>query len=499
MRTLEILIIAILVGTGCSLFISINKRSSWFHLLPAFSLFLIFVHLLFEGYRWQMLPTYFYAVLLFLLTARNLKYVLKPDARSKKHARTAGRVVYSAMNMFLVFFIALPPLLVPIFKLPKPTGPFAVGMKYDLFLDKNRPETVTENPDDFIEIPLQIWYPAEISVGKKPVRYWENASELSRIVGRFWEGLPPFLLAHFSLVKTHSYADVPVSRKQEVFPVLIFSHGALGMPQLNTALMENLASRGFIICAISHTDYSPFFRKPDGQIQVLDPDSMEIRSKTRENDNPEVRRIANQLMQTKESNQQKNLLRQFLQLNPANQKSLFRWVEDISFAIDEMVLHKHGDDPFYSRLDLDNIGIFGVSFGGAASVQACAGDNRCKAAVSMDCIQFGDPLNSDIAQPLMFMNSEQYQSVNDIFSALKKDQLYYVSIRGTTHQNFSDISIWGGLFKMKMLGGINGARCLRIQSDYILAFFNKYLKGIDSPILDGSSLPYHEVTFEVKD
>jgi dienelactone hydrolase len=451
-----------------------------------------------EGYRWQMLPVYFYTVLLFLITVRNLKYALKTIDISTRKDRTVVRIIYSTINILLVVIITLPPLLVPIFKLPKPTGPYAVGMKYDYFIDKNRPEPLTENPNDFIEIPVQIWYPAEITIDKKPLGYWENASELSKIIGTFWGDLPPFLFNHFSLIETHSYADAPLSKKEETFPVLIFNHGAIGMPSLNTVLMEELASHGFIIFCIYHTDYVPFFIKPDGQIKAMNPNSEELRSKMKENDDPEVKRIAYQLMRTKKLNKQKELLRQFLQKNPSNQKSLFRWVDDISFTIDVLERRKRGDRSFYNRLNLDKIGVFGVSFGGAASVQVCVKNNRCKAAISMDCIQFGDFLENEMTQPIMFMNSEQYQGINDIFFTLKNNPLYYVSIHNTTHQNFSDISIWGGLFRMQMLGKSDGERCLQIQNGYILAFFKKYLKGIDNQILNASSSKHPEVAFKVK-
>jgi hypothetical protein len=70
-------------------------------------------------------------------------------------------------------------------------------------------------------------------------------------------------------------------------------------------------------------------------------------------------------------------------------------------------------------------------------------------------------------------------------------------IKNTTHQNLSDISIWGILFKLQMLGEINGERCLQIQNKYILAFFEKYLKNIDSKLLNGFSPDYPEVDIKL--
>ncbi|MBA7543000.1 hypothetical protein ES705_35325 [subsurface metagenome] len=43
--------------------------------------------------------------------------------------------------------------------------------------------------------------------------------------------------------------------------MLIFNHGSVGVPSLYTALMEELASYGYIIFSIGHADYTPFFDK----------------------------------------------------------------------------------------------------------------------------------------------------------------------------------------------------------------------------------------------
>jgi hypothetical protein len=85
-----------------------------------------------------------------------------------------------------------------------------------------------------------------------------------------------------------------------------------------------------------------------------------------------------------------------------------------------------------------------------------------------------------------------------MFLELQDNSIYMVMIKNTTHQNFSDISIWGKLFKMQMLGKIDGERCLQIQNRYILAFFKKYLKSIDSELLNVLSSEYPEVDIKLK-
>jgi dienelactone hydrolase len=476
----------------------VEKKNRWFHLLPGFTLSIVLIHIFVEGQRWQMLPVYVYAVLLFGFTFRNVRFLQHPSHKPRSKENSLLRILGGVLNILLLIIISMPPLLVPVFKLPVPTGPYDVGIKYDYFVDKSRPEPLTPDTTDFQEISVQVWYPAKISSDDRPVDYWENASEKGKIISEFWGGLPTFLFNHFSLIKTHSYLDASLSTTEQTYPVLIFNHGSIGLPTLNSVLMEELASNGFIIFSIGHSDYIPFFVKPDGRIKAFDPTSEALLSKMRENDDPEVRSTAYQLMRSRDSHEQELLLRRFLEKNPQNQKSLFRWAEDISFTMNELERLNNGNGFFSGRLDLDRIGVFGVSFGGAASTQVCVHEKRCKAAISMDCPQFGDFLDNDVSQPIMFMSSEQYKGMNDIFLQSKDNPLYMVMIKNTTHQNFSDVSIWGELFRMQMLGKIDGERCLQIQSGYIHAFFEKYLKGIDSKLLSGLSPEYPEVEIKLK-
>jgi hypothetical protein len=48
------------------------------------------------------------------------------------------------------------------------------------------------------------------------------------------------------------------------------------------------------------------------------------------------------------------------------------------------------------------------------------------------------------------------------------------------------------------LGKIDGNRCVKIFKDYILAFFDKHLKGNDSGFLGSPSPDYPEVEFKLR-
>ena len=93
----------------------------------------LLVHLLVEGYRWQMLPAYLLWVIAFISGLR----------RSKKSSRTFIKVSKGiGLSLLLIIAIFLPSVL-PVFDLPKPEGPYSVGTR-DILLELNREEEITK-------------------------------------------------------------------------------------------------------------------------------------------------------------------------------------------------------------------------------------------------------------------------------------------------------------------------------------------------------------------
>jgi len=59
------------------LFLRVDLRPRWGHILPAFALMLCACSVVIEGYRWQMEGAYVVAVLLFAVSAKRLKNFLE--------------------------------------------------------------------------------------------------------------------------------------------------------------------------------------------------------------------------------------------------------------------------------------------------------------------------------------------------------------------------------------------------------------------------------------
>jgi hypothetical protein len=74
---------------------------------------------------------------------------------------------------------------------------------------------------------------------------------------------------------------------------------------------------------------------------------------------------------------------------------------------------------------------------------------------------------------------------------------YYVSVPGMFHVNFTDAPYFTPLGPLLgFTGPINAQRGFDIVNAYSLAFFDKELKGQQTPLLNGPSKQYPEVNFE---
>jgi len=106
----------------------------------------------------------------------------------------------------------------------------------------------------------------------RAVPYFEAQHELPGSVG----GLPAFFYGAFSRVDTHALFDVPVSSARKAWPVLVFSPGLSVPREQYTALCADLASRGYVVVALSTSYESAPTVLAGGRVvgQTVHPDVM---------------------------------------------------------------------------------------------------------------------------------------------------------------------------------------------------------------------------------
>ena len=366
--------------------------------------------------------------------------------------------------------------------LPTPSGPCAVGTRYLHFRDESRPEPFTADTEDVRQLAVQVWYPTDEREGVAAP--YLRAAELLP-VPEWWKTL-----------KAHAWLDAPVSRLGAPFPMLVFSHGWGEYAAQNTVLMEELASHGYAVFAISHPYESKLWFGPSGEPMTLDMQSAELQARLKEQSNPEVLALFPKLQAASTDEEREAVLRRTAELLPKMLiESSSLWSQDISFVIGETAKLTTDEGPFAGRLDASRIGVVGMSLGGIAAGNVCLTDERCRAGVNLDGGTYAQ-LDATIARPFLFMSSERYRGYDEVFLSNTAGPSYAIVVGGSDHYNYADICLLDP--PHVMVGDIKPARMLAIINAYVLAFLDQHLKGEKDPLLDGPSSDYPEVSITTK-
>ncbi|QUI25179.1 isoform II [Vallitalea pronyensis] len=478
MRLFEICTLIFIGLSLMNFFLAKKERVTW--QLPSVTLLFCLLSVVIEGYRMQMLPAYIFAGVVMGM------YFL-PAA--KKAFNKSKKLKYTWMVVMVVLLIVslLPPLCIPVFTMPKPTGSYAIGTTLLHFIDTSRLETLTDEPSDYRELSVQVWYPAETVDGQKPVKYYPN----KELAGTLQHIIPmPFGHNYLTLIDTHSYQDAPISRQEDKYPVILFSHGYTGNTRQNTIQMEELASHGYIVFSIGHTYEAVSVEFPHNQIIPLSKKHTDLFY-------GELSSFMDKEIIDKHG--EAFGFRSLLDNGIISHERIDIWTNDTLFITNELEKLNRGDikNMFQHKLDMDRLGIFGHSFGGATAGKTLVMDKRFKAGINMDGGQFGDIREHVISQPFMLMHTP-FSSETLLVGYHPDQPMYNVRIVGTQHYSFTDISIHSPIYKwMGILGDTNGYHMQTIMNDCILSFFNKHLKGEHAPLLENHN-PYEEVHIEYR-
>jgi len=303
-------------------------------------------------------------------------------------------------------------------------------------------------------------------------------------------------------MKTNSYPDAPIAGGQSSYPVIVFSPGGGVIHEHNFLHMEELAGHGYIVLSLSHPYESWVVIFPDGRVVRANQfKPKKVKTQEEKDRDKKSLELVEKLKKTTSVEERKAIMREFFTLDPDKliDKLLKVRVQDVRFTLDELQRMNSGEreSPFKGRLDLTRLGVFGMSLGGATAGQACLEDNRIMAGVNLDGTQFGDLIDSYVNQPFMFMNSGESKDHNDFVYDRMKNDTYSVTIASSSHMDFTDMFFTTPIVKRLSRKAIADKRMHRVANTYLLAFFDKYLKGLESPLLTGPSNEFPEVTFKI--
>jgi predicted dienelactone hydrolase len=371
--------------------------------------------------------------------------------------------------------------------LPQPTGSYDVGTAYLAFVDKTRPELFTEDPDDHREVTVRAWYPGASVEGGRSAPYYENAAE---IVTRF--SYP----AELTSLSANSEIDTPVSGQLDKYPVVLFNHGWGEHAAQNTVLMEELASHGYVVFSLAHHYEAKYWVYPDGSVRYLSLASSRFQHIMGEQNKPGIMEMFHAMFTTKGAAAQESLFMRTVAAMPTFLGEGPRiWAEDISFVIGELDSLNRSEGRFGGRLDLEKLGVMGMSLGGAAAGQACLRDDRIIAGMNIDGGLLGGLPDTVVTQPMFYMGSRRFIDYDEVFAAHAAGDAYTLTVGDADHYDFTDFTLLHR--HHPMIGSVDGLRMLRILNDYTLAFFDFYLKERDSDLLSGEHRPFAEVDYRV--
>ncbi|MFA5306448.1 MAG: hypothetical protein WC365_03280 [Candidatus Babeliales bacterium] len=340
-------------------------------------------------------------------------------------------------------------------QLPRPTGSYNVGMSTHFLKDMAR----HHNDKNGRPLLVHIYYPSVKMQNEYPP-YLSDTMHLYKEKIMHTYNVSAKDLAYLDEIKDWAIPDAQIDVKNSQLPVLFFSPGFLMAARLYSSLIEDMASHGYVVVAINHTDACWPVVFPDGSSPVILPE------------------LANVF-----SNKERSCVQTFDMTQEI-------WVKDVEFILSWLK-----NQPLTKYLDLCRMGIFGHSFGGSTAVEAARQDKVFKAVANLDGFLFGLNWNKTFETPSLFVVAEKQLTHEEavkagltieqcdsmlarcskkVFDQLK-DNSFYVTVKNADHATFVDSKL--------IKSPLNKSRCtldplrgLEITRALLVDFFDHYLK-----------------------
>ena len=388
---------------------------------------------------------------------------------------------------------------------PVPSGPYPVGVLDFELTDADREELFA--PGEARRIPARAWYPAA-SVSGTPRPYAKTKEFEHQVtpfcidVLRFEQHVPEAFN-----VATHAYENAPIADIGKC-PTLVFSHGGFSFLQQNNALMEHLASHGYLVVSISHPYMSYGSIYADGTVapfahQVQEEMTLSVANQPENMEGYSAPDINHRYY-----------CRTWICENSAFAIHFKEWESDALYALEKLAT---GDLPESAQsllplIDGDRLGTFGMSMGCSATVAAHL-DHRVKATVNLDGGLFDSVLiNEDVRVPTLVMHGDPESvlpgstifhcsefSYEKLYTMGTREDVLRFDVKGANHIAFSDFALIpesvrdSSAVAEAHLGTIQGDTMIHLMNDFVKAFFDKYLSGQGNGIDDKLRSTYPQV------
>jgi hypothetical protein len=391
----------------------------------------------------------------------------------------------------------------PIPILPLAPGTFGIGRVAYEWIDRNRLDPFSKDPEARRSLMVYVWYPTTLGQEKAAGVYLPGAAEIDRtpgserikqFFGRSWQSIVA------GSIRSHALERAAAAKSPRRFPVVLFSHGDGVNSFSYTSLIEGLVSHGYVVAGVEHTYSSAAVVFPDGRV---------IQSTQR----PILRGDRPPAVPYFEG----------VQIAMADMRRLTEiQAADLTFVLDQLGRANASDmsAPFLGRLDLGRIAAVGHSAGGWAAVRACQRALRIQVCVNQDggsadgaFLRYIDA--KPLSQPFLYVaagtssrtftdqqlsergisRDEWLQNAKTVADA-EEHQLrsgkrgsYKVELtaQGVTHLSFSDVPLLNADNAEALA---RATRHLDLIGQVTRSFLDKFLKGEERTLLD-EAMPDH--------
>lgn len=365
--------------------------------------------------------------------------------------------------------------------LPAPRGRYATGESAFRLVDDGRADPwVPGRP--YRELMISVFYPAA-HTGGRPFTHQFPAAVAAAVGPAVEAGHKlPAGLVDWAATRTHSVLDAPMAPGR--FPVVLYSPGAGDPRDWNVSLVEDLASRGFVVVTVDHTGEAPAVRFPDGHV------------------------VGNGPLMAAWAQAYRN----------GTTLAFFTRLMDARTADTELVLDRLASlpDRLTDGMDLHRIGMFGHSAGGFTAAAMMYRDPRITAGVNMDgTLEYSvEPDGSNLSEvalhgldrPFLLMGSSAADGGSDVrrepsWASFWRHQRGWkadVTLDDSVHASFTDAEALlpqlAGRVPAATLaaavGTVDSHRAVAANRALVASFFDRFLKGRDDHLLDGGASRY---------
>jgi dienelactone hydrolase len=402
---------------------------------------------------------------------------------------------------------------------PRPTGPHTIGCARFEVCDPERVETFAPSPALGRRITGSAWFPAKPGSGGAPRPYLTEAEArtlpiaISRLMG-----LPDTVWMDFTRLETCGRPDAEIiDAAPGSLPLLVFSHGALSYETQNTALMEELASHGYVVLSLGHPHESGGVVTVAGEEIAIAPRLLDDFGRVMRQRDSIAAFGTGSLVERLERTRRKSALMRTSWLSRMGQA----WAQDAMFLVDCIAGAAAMTGAWAHTVDTSRVGYFGMSYGGHVAARLCALDERAVAGINIDGGMWTwDTVNRDLPVPFLSLHCDPAVQFVPAMKALglpvddsmryltpatplhcdldferlatagEARRVFRLALPGLAHLAFTDFPVLlkGAHAAAMGSGPLVGPRGMAAQNHACRAFFDRFVRGdtaaFPQPVLD---------------